>query len=169
MYNGDLEQSNDEYALAARGMRRPQVTLLRTGEVVYRFASSKGVRSGKAVPSEKWARGPWWVREKEFRKIVARYWKGEFGLGTVAREALDVMPSWSFMDVGIRARVVAPIKAYASAGSTQYRDQLPNGWTVTMGGWPDVEQLYIPGLRGEAFAALRVEEQDLVSTDGFGF
>jgi hypothetical protein len=40
---------------------------------------------------------------------------------------------------------------------------------VTMGGWPDVEQLYIPGLKGEAFAALKVEEQELVTTDGFGF
>jgi hypothetical protein len=32
-----------------------------------------------------------------------------------------------------------------------YRDELPNGMFVTLSGWPDIDRIYIPNMRGAAF------------------
>ena len=101
--------------------------------------------------------------------ILARHQAGGLGLGTVARSAGAVQPSWSLMDVSIKARLLDDLNAYSGKGRTQYRDLLPNGMYVTLQGWPEIDQVYIPNLRGPAFGALQIVRQKRVTTDGFGF
>ncbi len=167
--NADLEKTKLEIERSAQGMRNPTVVTLHEGEVLFRFASSKDPRSGNDIHSGLWARGAWWFREADYRAILQRYHAGRLGLGTVARSAGAVQPSWSLMDVSIKARLVDDINVYVGKGAPQYRDQLPNGMYVTQRGWPDVDQVYIPGMRGPAFRALHIVRQKIITTDSFGF
>lgn len=168
-YNANLETTKLEIAQAEEGMRRPTVETLAAGETIFRFASTKKPKSGEDVPSDRWARGPWWFRDADYRKILQRYQAGGLGLGTVARSAGAVQPSWSLMNVSIKARLLDDIKVYIGKGSTQYRDVLPNGMYVTLTGWPDIEQVYIPDIRGSAFNALDIVRKKIITTDNFGF
>ena len=116
--------------------------------MLFRFGSTKNLQTG---PPSTRASGPaaaWWFREPDYRKIIANYQAGKLALGTVARAAGAVQPSWSNMDVSIKARLVQDINVYTGKGARQYRDQLPNGMYVTLSGWPDIDQVYIPGSRG---------------------
>ena len=113
--------------------------------------------------------GAWWVREDDYRTILARYHSGRLGFGTVARSAVAVQPSWSDMDVSIKAYLVRDVNVYIGKAVPQYRDQLPNGMFVTIPGWPDIDQVYIPDIQGTAFYALRIVRQKTISTDDFGF
>ncbi len=164
-----LDAKHPEYSKAAAGLRHPRIETLVAGEVLFRFASTKNFLTGQPTDSKDWARGAWWFREADYRKIIERFKAGRLGLGTVARSAGAVQPSWSNMDVSIKARLMRDVDAWVGAGATQYRDQLPNGMFVTLTGWPDIEQVYIPGMRGPAFSALQIVRQKVVSTDGFGF
>jgi hypothetical protein len=167
--NSDLATTHDEYQRAILGMRHPEVVLLPAGSALFRFASTRNVKSGASIPSHEWARGPWWFLEADYRKVIERYQAGALGLGTVARAAAAVQPSWSAMDVSIKARLRFDTNVYLGKGKTQHRDPLPNGMFVTLSGWPDIDQVYIPNLRGAAFAALEIVRQKVVTTDGFGF
>jgi hypothetical protein len=167
--NADLEMSKLEYARAAAGIRNPKVVTLSAGEAVFRFASTRNPQTGADVPSDQWARGAWWFREADYRTILQKYHTGRLGFGTVARMAGAVQPSWSLMDVSVKAELLDDIKVYTGKGATQYRDELPNGMYVTLTGWPDVDQLYIPGMRGPAFLALRIIRKKVITTDSFGF
>jgi hypothetical protein len=158
-----------EYARAAAGIRNPTVVTLSAGDTIFRFASTRNPQTGADIPSDQWARGAWWFREADYRTIVQRYQAGKLGFGTVARMAGAVQPSWSLMDVSIKARLLDDIKVYTGKGSTQYRDELPNGMYVTQTGWPDIDQLYIPGMRGPAFQVLHVIRKKVITTDSFGF
>jgi hypothetical protein len=169
MYNADLETTRLELARAAQGLRRPAVGTLHAGDVLFRFASSKNPQTGAVIPSDQWSRGSWWFQEADYRRILQRYQSGRLGLGTVARGSGAVQPSWSLMDVSIKARLLADIKVYIGKGSTQYRDELPNGMYVTQTGWPDIDQVYIPGIRGPAFHVLQIIRQKIITTDSFGF
>ncbi len=167
--NADLAHTLDELHRAEMGMRTPQVTTLPCGTVLFRFASSQNVQSGASIPSSEWARGPWWFLEQDYRKLLERFQAGKLGLGTVARSAAAVQPSWSRMDVSIKARLRDDTNVYLGKGKTQYRDPLPNGMFMTLTGWPDIDQVYLPNSRGSAFAALQIVRQKIVTTDSFGY
>jgi hypothetical protein len=167
--NADLETTKLEFARASQGMRKPTVVMLAAGDVLFRFASSTNPQTGVDIPSDQWARGAWWFQEADYRLILQRYQAGRLGLGTVARGAGAVQPSWSLMNVSIKARLLDDIKVYVGKGSTQYRDELPNGMYVTQTGWPDIDQVYIPGIRGPAFHALQIVRKKIITTDSFGF
>src|SRR5262245_3074856 len=139
--HADLEVTKLEFDRAAVGIRSPTVVTLHAGDPLFRFASSKNPQSGVEIPSDQWARGSWWFREADYRVILARYQAGRLGLGTVARSAGAVQPSWSLMDVSVKARLLEDIKVYVGMGTTQYRNELPNGMYVTLAGWPDVDQV----------------------------
>jgi hypothetical protein len=167
--NADLATTKVEFARALQGMRNPTVVTLHAGDVLFRFASTKNPQSGADIPSDQWARGAWWFREADYRTILQRYHAGRLGLGTVARSAGAVQPSWRLKNVSIKARLLDDINVYVGKGATQYRDELPNGMYVTQTGWPDVDQVYIPGIRGPAFVALQIVRQKVITTDSFGF
>jgi hypothetical protein len=167
--NADLETTRLELARAMQGMRNPTVTTLHAGDSLYRFASTKNTQTGADIPSDQWARGAWWFQEADYRLILQRYHAGRLGLGTVGRIAGAVQPSWSLMDVSIKARLLEDLKVYVGKGSTQYRDELPNGMYITQTGWPDITQVYIPGIRGAAFNALHIVRKKIITTDSFGF
>lgn len=167
--NHDLSLTRLEYNRATVGIRSPRVVTLKAGDVVFRFGSTKNPHTGAAIDPSLWARGAWWFQEPAYRRIIETFQAGKLGLGTVARFAGAVQPSWSNMDVSIKAELVHDINVYIGKGARQYRDQLPNGMFVTLSGWPDIDQLYIPGLRGPSFAALRIIRQKIVTTDSFGF
>jgi hypothetical protein len=156
-----------DLAKASAGIRAPKVTTLQAGESVFRFASTKNMKTGASIPSDQWALGSWWLPEASYRQIIQNYQSGKLSLGTVGRAAAAVQPSWSNMDVSIKARVVEDIDVYIGKGKTQYRDELPNGMFVTLEGWPDIDQIYIPSdCRG---AALFVVRNKIITTDDFGW
>lgn len=166
--NANLHTTKDEFSRANQGIRAPKVTTLPAGQVLFRFASTKNVLTGASIPSTHWARGAWWVREHDYRKILDSFTKGKLTLGTVARSAVAVQPSWSNMDVSIKAYLLNDMKVYVGQGSTQHREQLPNGMFVTLSGWPVVEQIYVPGMRGAAFQNICILRQKIISSNSFG-
>lgn len=132
------------------GMRSPRAVRLGAGEVLYRFASSD-------APEATWAAGAWWLYERDFRKIVEQFRlsRGRHGadgltLGWLGRVAAAVRQGWSRTDVLVKAAVRKEVGAFAGRGRTQYKERAPNGILYTYSGWPDVEQLYIPGIGGRA-------------------
>ena len=169
--NPNLQTTHDELSVASQGMRSPTVVCLPAGEVIFRFASTKRQTTGESIPSDQWARGAWWIREADYKVIIERFKTGHLSLGTVARSAAAVQPSWSNMDVSIKAYLLDDINVYVGRGSTQYRDVLPNGMCMTLPGWPDIEQIYIPGMgrNGSTFRSIKVQRQKVISTDNFGF
>ncbi len=132
------------------GMRSPRAVTLGVGEVLYRFASSD-------APEATWAAGAWWLYERDFQKIVEQYRisrerHGEDGLtlGWLGRVAAAVKQGWSRTDVLVKASVKVELSAFAGRGRPQYKERAPNGILYTYSGWPEVEQLYIPGIGGRA-------------------
>jgi hypothetical protein len=167
--NEDLHGTRLEYAEASNGIRDPGVTILMPGEDLYRFASSVNPGSRRKVPIQAQIERGWWFRSRDWQKILKSYLSGALNLGTVARIAGAVQWSWSNMDVLVKARVLSEIEAWEGFGRPQYRDILPNGMAVTLRGFPDVVQLYIPGMRSGAAAALRIVDWlEVTSTDKFG-
>ncbi len=169
LLNTGLETTKDEFHRASLGIRNPHVVMLQAGDALFRFASTQNLKTGDSIPSSEWAKGPWWFLEEDYRKVIDRHQASSLGLGTIARAAGAVLPSWSLMDVSIKARLRYDTKAYIGKGRTQYRDELPNGMYMTLTGWPDIDQVYIPNLRGEAHVALEIVRQKRVTTDPFGF
>lgn len=167
--NADLQKTRLEFTKAAAGIRNLVIKTLSAGEVIFRFGSTKNLGTGEDTPSDQWAQGPWWFAENDYRRILTRYHAGQLGLGTVARSAGAVQASWSLMNVSIKARLLQDINVYTGQGSTQYRDELPNGMYMTLTGWPDVEQIYIPDIRGAAFRALQIVRKKIITTNNFGF
>jgi hypothetical protein len=167
--NANLSSTRDEFSRASMGMRKPVVTMLAGGEPLFRFASTVNLPTKVSIPSDQWARGAWWFQEADYRKILQRYQAGKLALGTVARSAGAVQPSWSNMDVSIKARLLDDMYVYIGKGSTQYRDELPNGMYMTLSGWPDIDQIYIPNMRGPAFHNLSIVRKKIITTDNWGF
>lgn len=167
--NEHLERTKLEFERALAGIRVLKVVSLPVGTAVFRFASTRRPDTGEAILSTAWAHGPWWFREADYRRILTHFHTGALGLGTVARAAGAVQPSWSLMDVSIKAYLRFDTEVYVGKGKTQYRDMLPNGMFVTLAGWPDIDQLYIPGLSGPSFITLDIVRQKIVTTDGWGF
>ena len=169
--NDGLSRAYLEYSRAGGGIRRPEVMLIESGVEMHRFSSTKQIKNGKLYPtnSKDWAGGSWWVLNEDYRKIISRFKKGNLNLGTTARSALAVQPSWSLMDVTIKAVVIHDMYVFHGRGSTQYLDVLPNGISITLAGWPDVTQIYIPGMRGAARRNLRVKKQKVISSHSMGF
>ena len=169
IFNDNLASTKKEIERASQGMKRPTVVLLSAGDRIFRIASTKKASTGEPIPSSDWASGSWWFAEADYARIVSRFQAGKLPLGTVARSAGAVQPSWSLMDVSIKAELLHDVYVYVGKGSTQYRDQLPNGWFVTSKGWPDINQIYIPGMRTGTRAAIRVLTQKIIQTNTFGF
>lgn len=168
-FNPTLATTKEEYARASAGIKNPQVITLHAGDAIFRFASTKDPLTGASVPSSKWARGAWWFQEQDYQHIIDNYQSQNLGLGTVGRVAGAVMPSWSNVDVSIKAYLLDDVNVYIGKGAPQFRDPLPNGMYVTMRGWPDIDQLYIPGMRGTTFSAIRIVRQKIITTNSFGF
>ncbi len=167
--NENLAITRLEWNQVIQGVRTVTIRSLSAGTAIFRFASTKNPKTGVAIPSTSWARGPWWFAESDYRTILMRHQTGALGLGTVARSAEAVQPSWSLMDVSIKAYLRYDTEAYVGTGKTQYRDHLPNGMFMTLSGWPNIEQIYIPGLRCPAFVTRDIVRQKIVTTDGWGF
>jgi hypothetical protein len=167
--NANLASTKDEYSRASAGIKNPKVVTLAAGDEIFRFASTKNLQTGASLTPDQWVRGAWWFQDADYRLIIERYLKGNLALGTVGRIAGAVQPSWSNMDVSIKARLLDDMEVYVGPGATQYRDELPNGMFVTLSGWPDITQVYIPNMRGAAFKNLKVLRKKIIGTDGFGF
>ncbi len=166
--NEKLATTRVEYEQAARGIRDPKATVLALGEDLYRFSSSRTPGSGAPMPAIRQTSGPWWFRSHDWQKILRTYLKGPFRLGTVARFAGAVQWSWSDMDILLKARVTQGIEAWEGTGLPQFRDILPNGMTVTLKGFPDVVQLYIPGMPDAAHALRLVDRLSIASSTAHG-
>ncbi len=167
--NANLSSTLDEFNRASVGIKKPTVMMLSEGDSLFRFASTTNMQTGESIPSDLWARGAWWFQEPDYRKILQRFHAGKLAFGTVARTAGAVQPSWSNMDVSIKARLLEDMNVYVGKGSTQYRDELPNGMFVTLSGWPDIDQIYVPNMRGAAFLNLSIVRKKIITTDSFGF
>lgn len=168
--NADLSHSNQELDRVKKGVRKPTVVTLPAGTAVYRFASTQDPNTGSSIPSDRWARGPWWFQEADYRLILEKYHsEGRLGLGTVAASAGAVQPTWSLMDVSIKAVLLDDLNVYIGKGATQYREELPNGMFMTLSGWPEITQVYIPDIRGKAFRALKIIRQKIVTSDNFRY
>jgi hypothetical protein len=163
--NSNLSQSELDYSKALRGIRTPVITTLPAGLEVFRFASSVRPGTGETIASTDWSKSPWWSLKADYYRILARHKAGALSLGTVARSATAVQPSWSRMDILISARLKEDTEAYQGKGKTQYRDLLPNGMYMTLTGWPDITQLYIPKYQH----SLWIVQQEVITTDRFGF
>jgi hypothetical protein len=154
------------------GMRSPRVVLLHPGEVIYHFASTEGKKKKDlvAIPPSRWTAGAWWTYERDFRKIYAQHLNSDWSLGLTARSANAIQQSWSRVDVMVEAIVIKEINAFAGQGRTQYREMAPNGMYITLLGWPDVTQLYIPnivdrhGLTALGREALDVRSQGVIDS-----
>ena len=166
--NANLAATKTEHHRASAGMKNPTVTMLKAGDNLFRFASTK-TSTGADIPSEEWANGAWWFSEKDHNVIVTRFNAGKLPLGTVARVAGAVQPSWSRMDVSIKATLLQDIYVYIGKGSAQYREELPNGWFITQKGWADIDQIYIPNMRLGARAGLKILKQKIIQTNAFGY
>jgi hypothetical protein len=148
---------------ARRGLRSPRIVTLTAGQILYRFASTSS-------PAHLWAAGPWWMYEHDYHKIIAQHQQGKLSLGYLGRSAMAVQQSWSKMDVVVKAVVSQDIKAFAGRGRTQYREMTPNGMFITLTGWENVEQLFIPnigdrnGRTSLGWQALNVVQQQIVSS-----
>jgi hypothetical protein len=167
--NENLGATKREYSQASTGIRSPRVATLPAGQAIFRFASTTNPKTGQGIPSTEWAKSPWWFLEADYHKILARHRAGALALGTVARSAAAVQPSWSRMDVSIKAYLRFDTEVYLGKGKTQYCDLLPNGMYMTLSGWSDVDQIYIPGLRGSATHAMQIIRQKRIGSDGFGY
>lgn len=166
--NADLATTKAEWERASDGILRPEICTLEAGEAIFRFASTRHLGRDQPTDSSTWAKGAWWVRERDYHRVLVRYQSGKLGFGTVARSALAVQPSWSLMDVSVKALVEEEILCYCGLGKTQYHDVLPNGMKVTLAGWPDITQLYLPGIRSGTLDALRIVRKKIITTDNWG-
>lgn len=149
---------------ARAGLRQAKVVTLYEGQVLFRFASSDR-------PKEFWASSPWWMYEHDYRRVIAAHKESGWSLGLVGRSAMAVRPSHSRrMDVVVKAMVLDDINAFCGLGRTQHRDPLPNGMYLTLPGWSDVSQLYIPGISDRCgrtrlgFQAISIVRQKIVSS-----
>jgi hypothetical protein len=142
-----LTTDHPEYQAAAGGIRSPKPATLFKGEVVMRFVASTHPTTGAAIPPAQWREGAWWIREKDFYAIVDKAKDGTLPVGFAFRSALAVMPSYSPMDRCIKAIAQANVDCFAGPAKPQYREMLENGMYITMPGWPEIEQLYIPEMR----------------------
>jgi hypothetical protein len=134
---------------AKAGMKGIEVVQLGVGENLYRFTS-------RSVPVSLQGASPWWVRQPDFQTFVREWAKdkqelrarnpaAEVSIGFSARLALAVQQSWgNTMDMIVQARVTQDMCVFRGQPRTQYRDQAPNGMTITLRGSPNVRQLYIP-------------------------
>ena len=73
------------------------------------------------------------------------------------------------MDVSIKAYLIDDMKVFTGAGSTQYHDMMPNGMRMTLTGWSDIQQIYVPNMRGQAKQNIRVKRQKVISSHSFGW
>jgi len=116
LINAGLETSKDEFHRASLGIRNPQVVTLHSGDALFRFASTQNLKTGDSIPSSEWAKGAWWFKEEDYRKVIDRHQSGSLGLGTIARAAGAVLPSWSLLDVSIKARLRCDTKGLHRQG-----------------------------------------------------
>jgi hypothetical protein len=151
------------------GMRAPRVITLHAGESLYHFASTQNYQ-GAAIPAGRWAAGPWWIKSHDYQKIVNESKRSGMTMGYTARVSAAIQQSYSRVDVVVEAMVVKDIMAFAGAGQKQHREMAPNGMYITMGGWNDVTQLYIPniadrnGLTALFGQALVVKKQEVINS-----
>jgi hypothetical protein len=134
------------------GICNPCESSLTTGTIIVRFANSSRW-------PDRWTASPWWVREIDFRRIEAargrslRIHDGDptraLTMGFLGKQALAVPQQWrpdgppNLMDVVVRAEVLKELPCFVGQARVQ-REVAPNGFRLTWGGWPAVEQIFIP-------------------------
>lgn len=164
---------------ARKGLRNARVITLHAGQLLFRFASSQG-RDGVGLPRHLWPARPWWVTWENYKLIVAEvkksfqlHGKDRLTLGYMGRVALAVQQSFGRADILVKAKVASGINVFTGRGATQYNEEMPNGWRITMTGWPQIEQLHIPNINDRAgftdlgrqaiqvISCIRIESQQL--------
>ena len=118
---------------AEKGIISPKPELLKLGECIYRFSSSDRGTFGYQA-------GEWWIREADFDEIVERAARKGVDLGQKAHWDLAVLPSWSKMNIVVKARVTGRIWAWVGLAKPQ-QELSPNGRAIRMYGHRTVHQL----------------------------
>ncbi len=120
---------------AEKGIISPQPELLKPGECIYRFSSSDRGTFGYQA-------GEWWIREADFDEIVERAARKGVDLGQKAHWDLAVLPSWSKMNIVVKARVTGRIWAWVGLAKPQ-QELSPNGRAIHMYGHRTIRQLFL--------------------------
>ena len=155
---------------ARNGLCNPRVLPLKAGQLLFRFASSQRA-DGLGLPRHLWPARPWWVTWENYKLIVAEvkksyqlHGKDRLTLGYMGRVALAVQQSYSRVDILVKAKLACDINAFAGRGATQYNEEMPNGWRITLTGWPHIEQLYIPNINDrDGFTAIGNQALQVIS------
>ena len=126
------------------------------------------MQSGASIPSSEWARTlvvPGRGLSQAVGTVSSRQTRAGDRRPLGRGRATVVEPDGRFHQGALRDDT----NVYLGKGKTQYRDPLPNGMFMTLTGWPDIDQVYLPNSRGSAFAALQIVRQKIVTTDSFGY
>ncbi|MEM7785046.1 MAG: hypothetical protein AAF623_16975 [Planctomycetota bacterium] len=130
--------------LVNSGIRSPRVKKLTPGTKLFRFADADR-------PKESWPAGPWWFGRPDFNRILQQSIASpDFGLGFHGRRNLAIRQCWSKVNGLVEAEIIEEIFIFYGAGTTQYREPLPNGMMITWQAPPEVEQWFLSGISNRA-------------------
>tara|TARA_R110002167_G_scaffold209376_2_gene413296 strand:+ start:271 stop:894 length:624 start_codon:yes stop_codon:yes gene_type:complete len=130
------------------GMISPQEHQLKSGTVIWRFASGH-------LDAQQAILGGWWVETGEFQKLCSFAQQKNIHVAMAARVLCCVPPEWSDMGLLMRARVEKPLLAYRGLGNSVSVDH-PDGLAkVNMQPHNNIaarrlHQLFVPGLEKSA-------------------
>jgi hypothetical protein len=138
---------NDGQAVGSGGIASPQPTRLPSGQYYYRFASSRTSRDAQLGSG-------WWLDYENYALIRRFASDHDYTLREAARLMLALPYAWTKVDVGVRALLREPLRAYtglgkpaqgAAAGGDRGTRWIPTQHVA-------IRQLYVPGLyvRGRA-------------------
>lgn len=156
------------------GMISPRVRKMSPGTKLFHVAdaerAAKGKRSSGSATLEfaDVEAGCWWYGQKAFNKMMEYCVQADReknrGLGYAAREACAILPIWNDCDVLVEAILVKTAPVFYGVGRAQ------SDGKITLSGWEDIHQWYIPGLtalttdaQGNRHFKLSPEGQKLVS------
>jgi hypothetical protein len=119
--------SDIDFSKASAGIVNPRSVTLPAGTLLFRFAGSIDKRTGRETTEDDWYRSPWWISQKDFKRIYNRGLGHNTGrsqnrdqtISRNARNGLAVLNSWSHMDVMVKATTRTSIRAYAGQGRAQ--------------------------------------------------
>ncbi|MFK7819259.1 MAG: hypothetical protein AB8G99_11105 [Planctomycetaceae bacterium] len=123
------------------GMAAPAVRRLSPGTKLYRVADQG--RASSTTSKVDGEAGSWWFGKKAFGKILQYCLQHDElgrGLGYAAREACAVLFGWSSCDLLIEAYTIGNVRIFYGKGNPQSEAG------VTLPGWDDVDQWFIPGI-----------------------
>ncbi len=158
MYGNDEEFKQPHWLIRARGfnvkkwyeenevvgtggINLPKEAKLRTGQYLYRFASSETSIDTKLG-------GGWWLEFEEFKKIENFANDNGYRLKDAARNMLALPYDWSKVDLLVRALLIVPLRAYRGYGKVAKGGDgaADKGTLYIPTQHIKIYQLYIPGL-----------------------